>query len=543
MSLLTVDDFEATQDPRLLELASFRPRATARTCHLILQAAFREGMLEGCDFTDSGDVLTWQRGAERLKVKGQVAGGGDRLRLDYEAWEFTLPDFLSLLSRLAPDIAPDALMKLRKEAEESELTQAVAYAVASHREVPKSYLDFEAWTPEGHNLHPGAKTRQGFTASEQLAYAPELCRELSLEWVKVKNSLLQHSGVVGQAFRAPDGDWLLPIHPWQKQRVLPRLYGTEIEDGQITDYDREPLRCRVCTSFRTVVPLDQGFPILKLSVGSLMTSTERSMSRFTVLQGPLYSRYFQRLQGQAPDLFQNVIPAPETGGLCWAQEQPEARSRNLSMLFRERCEMGGKERWVPSSALPQPHPQGGTVMASLFGRGPTLRRRFRDYLLLLIPFHLRLYQEFGLALEAHMQNCVVRWGESGPDKLWVRDWGGVRANGEILAETDPDLLSRLDSNSVTLSTADAAEKKLIACLYCNHLTEVVATLSWEGGESEDWLWNQVKDVTAAYARGSLARRILQERWPVKCLLKMRLGLGGDGDVYRRRDNPLQAAGR
>ncbi|HIB69053.1 MAG TPA: hypothetical protein EYO33_29200, partial [Phycisphaerales bacterium] len=89
---------------------------------------------------------------------------------------------------------------------------------------------------------------------------------------------------------------------------------------------------------------------------------------------------------------------------------------------------------------------------------------------LLIPFHLELYLRHGLALEAHMQNCVVVWSEEGPEKLWVRDWGGLRADAEKLGRLAPDILTRLDHRSVSLSNAATAEKKLIACLYCNHLT-------------------------------------------------------------------------
>ena len=142
-----------------------------------------------------------------------------------------------------------------------------------------------------------------------------------------------------------------------------------------------------------------------------------------------------------------------------------------------------------------------------------------------------------------MQNCVVVWKDSGPDKLWVRDWGGLRADAVKLGQLAPDLLARLSPRSVSLSNAQTAEKKLIACLYCNHLTEVVAGVSREFEFSEDALWEEVAQVSARvlqeHGESTLSDRILTQDWPVKCLLKMRLGLGGSGDLYRRRENPLK----
>lgn len=142
-----------------------------------------------------------------------------------------------------------------------------------------------------------------------------------------------------------------------------------------------------------------------------------------------------------------------------------------------------------------------------------------------------------------MQNCVVVWSEEGPEKLWVRDWGGLRADAEKLGQLAPDILARLDHRSVSLSNAATAEKKLIACLYCNHLTEVVAgvSLSFEIPEKE--LWSEVARVSARIFKehpgSTLSERVLEQEWPVKCLLKMRLGLGGSGDVYRMKRNPLK----
>ncbi len=535
---------KTVEDPRLANLDEFRGQSVARLGQLVLQAAFREGLLEGARFSSGGQTLTWRRGEHAVTVPGRITASGDRLWIDRRQWNPDLEGLLSEVRAVADLDDGDAWRAFCAEIREGVATQQAAYSLARLRKEPKSYLDFEAWTPEGHNLHPGAKTRQGFSEQDQLNYGPEFSEAIELPWLAVSRELLDISGEIPEEFSLDDKTWKVPVHPWQLKNVIPRLYHKEWESGALRLHQEAPLVCRLCTSLRTVVPEDSRFPVLKTSVGSLMTSTERSMSRYTVLQGPLYSEYFDRIEEQAPELFENVVALRERGGFCFAQDGDSPRSRNLSLLFRQRPPQQDSGVAVPCSALPQPCWNGsGTYLRHFFGRSGDPLASFTRYLEILIPFHIRLYLRFGLALEAHLQNCVVVWEESGPVGLWVRDWGGLRADRERLRELAPDLEARLDARSVTARTAEAAEKKLIACLYCNHITEIVSGLENEFSLPSPDLWERVARVSResfqGHPRTTLAGRIFDQDWPVKCLLKMRLGMG-QGDVYRLRANPLRA---
>ena len=534
-----------TCDPRLMREREFSSLAVARTAHLLLQAAHREGLLDDCELRVEGEEIAWIRGQLQLRVKGRLLSAGDRLWLDYRTWSPALSEFLEQLRELAGLVSGEAWEALVEEALAAGKVQRAAYSAASYKDRPESYLDFEGWTPEGHNLHPGAKTRQGFSLQDQLEYAPEFTDSVSLPWVAVERALLLKAGEVPAAFQLDERRWAVPVHPWQLREVIPALYAPEWKSGAIAALEREPLMCRPCTSLRTLVPLKPGYPVLKLSVGSLMTSTERSMSRYTVLQGPVYTQYFGRLREQAPELFQNVVALQETGGLCWGEPSDSRRARNLSLLCRQRPpETGPNEVAVPCSALPQPVRIGEpeTHLARLLKTGPGPSRNFQAYLDILIPFHLQLYLRFGLALEAHLQNCVMVWGEGGPTQMWVRDWGGLRAVESVLKRVAPDLVAQLDPKSVTLRTAEVAEKKLVACLCSNHLTELVCQTARGLLIEETELWSvvasTVKRALEGFEETSLARRLLFESWPVKCLLRMRLGQADGGDLYHLRENPL-----
>lgn len=523
-----------------------------RVLRLLVQAAHREGLLTRRDFDGRGDRLVWRQDQRALSARGREFAHGSRLQLDStlqldDGPHSTLLDFAGSLHALAAftefSAKDPAWQALTEEMTAAVEVQAAAYAEALQRPAPSTWADFEAWTPEGHNLHPGAKTRTGFSIEEMLAYAPDFSDSIDLPWLTVEKSLLARSGVLPALFDLGD-QWAVPVHPWQRRHILPQVYAEEWAAEKIRDLDRPPLRVRLSTSLRTVHPVDTDFPILKLSVGSLMTSTERSMSRHTVRQGPIYSRLLARVFEHAPSWAKNVSTMAETGGLSWADPHESGnRSRQLSLVLRERLREPDGLVAVPCSTLPQPCGANlrSTYTAEFFARGEGPLRNLRRYCDLIIPFHLNLYLEWGLALEAHLQNCVMLWSDNGPERLWLRDWGGLRTDPEILAKKAPDLLEQLDPASITLSCGVAARKKLVACLYANHLTEVVTGLVEAFELREETLWKIVSEVSrgalADGPDGSLAQEVLERPWPVKALLRMRLKPNA-GDFYSTLDNPL-----
>lgn len=522
-------------------------RARIRIFGLFLQAAHREGVLPQDLFRVEDDLLIWESRTTDLRVRGRSYSGGHRLRVTSLAIsEERRLDFqesilkIGELSGLSP--LDGAWKALREELTEGVRVQAAAYQAALERPEPQSWEALECWTPEGHNLHPGAKTREGFSVEDQLAYSPDFASTLRLPWISVEKALLQASGEVPKIFDLGDR-WAVPVHPWQRREVLPKAYAEEWAEDRIADLEREPVEAYLSTSLRTVTPVDPKLPILKLSVGSLMTSTERSMSRHTVLQGPVYSELLRRVFERAPVWSKGVTILEEPGGLCWSDgEDQTSRTRQLSLLFRRRPETPSGWLPVPCSSLPQPSGKNlsSRLWAEYFSRGAGATANFERYCQILIPFHLGLMMEFGLALEAHLQNCVVLWSKDRPEALWVRDWGGLRADSEKVRELFPDLWEQLDPASVTLTDAVAARRKLLACLYSNHLTEVVGGLAAQFGLEESALWSVVARITREslepWGDSPLAREILVEPWSVKSLLRLRLG--AKGEDYRALPNPL-----
>ncbi len=533
---------------------------TARACHrtvsLVLQALHREGLLKDAQFTEQNGFLTWSRDRELLSFSGRTRAHGDRLELsDVEFWqddpnrqERALREFLHSACRLSGASWSSAWQALSEEVAVAAAVQAAAYAASEHREPPASAEEFEAWTPEGHNLHPGAKTRGGFSAADMAKFSPDFSIQTQILWMEVDSELLMGYGELPDFLRTDSGSWAMPVHPWQRKQVLEMVYRGEFSQGRIKDLDRRALEATIGSSLRTVTPLDQSLPILKLSVGALMTSSDRSISNYTVRQGPIYSEYLRRVFEQEPGFSETADFCPEFAGVALRSDPGDdsPRARNLSLVLGERLTAPAGQTPIVSSALPQPRPgYQGTYFAEFFARGPGPEKNNARQMQLVLPFHLELYLRYGVALEAHLQNCVLLWDDSGPKRLWVRDWGGLRADRQRVQEFAPDLSKHLDAGSLTFTDAKVAEAKLIACLYSNHLTEVVVGLARSFDLEEDDLWREVahrsREILEPWSEGSLARSVLVEDWWVKGLLAKRLG--GQGEAYHQRRNPLRLGRR
>lgn len=403
-------------------------------------------------------------------------------------------------------------------------------------------LFFEQLCVEGHNLHPGAKTRLGLSADEVRRYSPELEGRAEVTMASVRRELCRWAGpddpnhFVRQLFPGvpiPEDRVFLPVHPFQRHRVLPQMFARELACGDLVLLDDLRLPCRATTSFRTVVPERRGVPTLKLPVHSQMTSTVRSMSANTVLNGPVYTELLRGLLGPS------LVPVDELAGVHLADPDP-TRVRNLGCIYREdlRGLVQPGEVPVVASSLPAPSPVSDkTVLHELAEAHPAGPRAFlEDYARALVPEHLRLMMEHGIALEAHLQNCVVVFREGRPQRVLVRDWGGLRLWRPRLGRS-----LAVDENSVTLaSSLEELRGKLFYCLFQNHLGEVVLNLARDFDLPEASLWKVIHDVIRqVFPRphedlDALYAPLL----PHKALLTMRLDDRGRDYHYVMLPNPL-----
>ncbi|UQU61568.1 RhbF-like rhizobactin siderophore biosynthesis protein [Couchioplanes caeruleus] len=402
----------------------------------------------------------------------------------------------------------------------------------------------------GHNLHPCGRTRLGWDTTDVLEHDLE-AGHTRVGFLAVRDDV--HLGDdVGAALRSaypglpelPAGYRLQPVHPWQRDTVLPGRYGDLLAGGLVRILDAE-LDAVPTAALRTLLlpaAADGSRRYVKVSLDIQVTSTRRSISIASTRNGPAVSRVLHRLAADDPDADRLLLMAETAGAAV-----PAGSGRDMSAILRDgltgRLRPG--ERAVPGGALP-------LLAAGLVGEfAATTGRRddtgaaaaFLDaYARLLLPPLLRLTVH-GVALEAHLQNCLPTFTAGVPHRLAVRDFAGLRLHPGRLAAAGHEVA--LWPASV-VATGDAAvlRAKIGYTAFQAHLGELVLRLGESHGLAEDRAWRLVRSVVdETYdALGGAGRddhaAFTAATVPHKALVRMRLA--GGGDAYLPVENPLHA---
>jgi siderophore synthetase component len=409
----------------------------------------------------------------------------------------------------------------------AELRNAVVnLAVAMARPHPATADDpdaraigLERLAVAGHNLHPCGRTRLGWDTSDVLAHDLE-SSATTVGFVAVRDEL--HLGDDVWPGGAPDGFRRQPVHPWQRDHVLPERYRDLIDAGDLRILDDE-IEAVPTAALRTLLlpPGPDGRrDYLKLSLDIQVTSTRRSISVASTRNGPAVSRLLERLLEDDPD-GDRILLMRETAGAA----VPVGAGRDLSAI--RRTGLGGRlepgERAVPGGALP-------LMLDELVTGDPG--QWLREYAELLLPPLLRLTAR-GVALEAHLQNCLPTFVDGRPHRLALRDFAGLRLHRPRLAAGGHDV-ELWPGSVVGTDDLDVLRSKIGYTAFQAHLGELVIRL----GLDEDRAWRIVREVVDEVATGDDHAFFTAPQMPHKALVRMRLA--GPGDLYIPVRNPLHA---
>jgi len=253
-----------------------------------------------------------------------------------------------------------------------------------------------------------------------------------------------------------------------------------------------------------------------VSLDIQVTSTRRSISIASTRNGPAVSRLLHRLVED-----DRVLLMAETAGAA----VPVGSGRDLSAIRRDG--LGGRlhenERVIPGGALP-------FLLDDLVEGDPG--DWLRAYAQLLLPPLMRLTAQ-GVALEAHLQNCLPTFVDGRPHRLALRDFAGLRLHRPRLRAAGHDI--RLWPGSVVgTDDLEIFRAKIGYTLFQAHLGEIVLRLDID----EDRAWRIVREVLDECCSGDDHAAFTAPLVPHKALVRMRIAGGGDLHIPVR--NPLHA---
>lgn len=416
----------------------------------------------------------------------------------------------------------------------------------------------------GHPFHVTSKASSGFTEADMARYSPELGASFQLHYFAVAPDLVQtlssgaghaESELIDPAARTEaerllgdraDQYSLLPCHPWQAEYLLARdEVRRRIDDGTIVSLGVVGQMVWPTSSVRTVW-LPQSGLFLKLSLDVRITNFIRNNPVDQATRAIDASRLINQLVDNdrddalhlLPELVAQTLKLPgleaSFGIIYRAGLPPEAlaQTRVLGSLVEE-CPVTGK---LPlHQFLQQAARQADTPIT-----GPFVCDWWRQYLKVSLLPVLELFARTGISLEAHLQNCLMRFDHGTPVQLVVRDMEGASvATDSPLAKRCPDVRP----DSPVWYTKDDAWFRFKYYLVVNHIAHVIATIARVCPVSEAALWQVTGQLLANASLSEqaqhFARQLTQaDHLPAKANMLSTLANTGEKPAWVEIPNPL-----
>ncbi|HEU5157758.1 MAG TPA: IucA/IucC family protein [Streptosporangiaceae bacterium] len=385
-----------------------------------------------------------------------------------------------------------------------------------------AYVASEQALVAGHRFHPAPKARSGDPAA-WLRYAPEARARFPLRWLAVRADLITGDGAFPlPGPPVPDGFAALPVHPWQLSLLADRpVLRAAMESGAVLDLGPCGPVAVPTSSVRTVyVPAADLF--CKFSLDVRITNCVRKNAWYELIGAVALSR-----------LLAPVFAALGEAYGCALLGEPAYRSvtladRRLHEGLGVIVRTGVRDRpGTPLLAGALADPYASPLPGLLADRSPLAW--WAAYVRQVVPPVLHAYFAYGVVLEPHLQNVLITVTADGvPERAIFRDLEGTKL---LAGRWD---LRGLPERARAAMTYDAERgwRRVVYCLFVNHLAEIAAAVADPHPALERDLWRVVHDEVARYAaahadglaRADAARLralLAGVPWPAKANLKAR----------------------
>lgn len=385
------------------------------------------------------------------------------------------------------------------------------------------YIEAEQSLLFGHLMHPTPKSKQGLTHEEDELFSPELKGEFQLHYFSVHPSLinedsslqLQASELIKEELKSGevDPEWLhqfkervlVPMHPLQVNSLLKKEEVLEhIQKGSL-DYLGPVGRMYTATSsFRTVYSSLSRF-MFKFSVpvkitNSLRLNQQKELDRGVEVSRLLQTQLGEKLANNHPNF--KIIQDP-----AYLNINITNLESGFAVMFRENPFYENSDNTSLIAALCQDHAYSGksriysviTAIARREGRAieEVSVEWFDRYLDISLDPMLWLHQHYGIALEAHQQNAVVKLKEGYPSTFYYRDNQGYYFS-ESKSEELAQLLPNLNEKSDTICSDDVANERFRYYFFFNNLFGLINAFGVNGLIEEKHLMDLLRERLSHY---------------------------------------------
>ncbi|HAU1653745.1 TPA: IucA/IucC family siderophore biosynthesis protein [Legionella pneumophila] len=532
----------------------------------------------------------------------------DRLRhaalseglIDKEINSLHIHDYLDLLyhqqKKKNPEKTFDRWPLLKKELDESINNQALALAYyhcwqQSLKQQAKNHSSLWSWLSEQHNkqqiltfleqwgcighpYHPNFRAKMGFIPEEVIRYSPEFNAQVDIPWLAIHRSVAftsidatSYSLLFAQHFAKeyqlwnysvqkqqldPEQYLPLPVHPWQWNNKLQTLASVLINSKQLLITEAFQ-KTKPSMSFRTMMPLDNKGPHLKLATAIHTTSALRTVSPASASNSSPLSNWLKQLLAQYQYFKKPLFLARDLAGINTTHPSlPQQDKKHLAMIVRENPLefLDASQTLVPVAALYAPSPVSQRALLIEIIEASTMDPElyFIEYCQCILECQFHLLLNYGVALEAQQQNTLVIFQSNRPVGLVIRDLGGIRVCFNSLYDKTPKPNLHPDSTITCHELSDLFNTFIYGNLLTN-LTFCVNCLHSTYNLPKRKLWILLKQIANQLLQNvrkeinpliyqNFQQHLFSLPWQHKSLLSMRLNQNQDNLVFFSLDNPL-----
>lgn len=422
----------------------------------------------------------------------------------------------------------------------------------------------ESLVLEGHPTHPLTKTKLPLTSEEIRRYAPEFEKIIPLHIMLVSSSHIRTTSMENdeqyivnqvipelkdklQSFLKPldlemNNYRAIFVHPWQYDHVIGERFKTWISE-KILIPTPFTVESKATLSFRTMELLHHPFHI-KLPVNVQATSAVRTVSTVTTVDGPKLSYALQDMLNIYPELKVSAEPFGEY------VDVDADLARQLACIVREKPVLAQEGSTIVSASLVNRNPVDDDVIVDSYIKWinnelttESIEQFIRQYTSTLVRPLIAYIQDYGIALEAHMQNTIVNLGPNYQMNFLVRDLGGSRIDLQRLKHKLPDV--KITNESLIADSIEAVIGKFQHAVVQNQLAELIHHFNQYDMVNEERLFKIVQqeieaaiDANKNHAQ-ALHRVLFGPTISVKALLSMRMENKVKKYLNTELENPIK----
>ncbi|WP_270251634.1 IucA/IucC family protein [Staphylococcus warneri] len=422
----------------------------------------------------------------------------------------------------------------------------------------------ESLVLEGHPTHPLTKTKLPLTSEEIRRYAPEFEKIIPLHIMLVSSSHIRTTSMENdeqyivnqvipelkdklQSFLKPldlemNNYRAIFVHPWQYDHVIGERFKTWISE-KILIPTPFTVESKATLSFRTMELLHHPFHI-KLPVNVQATSAVRTVSTVTTVDGPKLSYALQDMLNIYPELKVSAEPFGEY------VDVDADLARQLACIVREKPVLAQEGSTIVSASLVNRNPVDDDVIVDSYIKWinnelttESIEQFIRQYTSTLVRPLIAYIQDYGIALESHMQNTIVNLGPNYQMNFLVRDLGGSRIDLQTLKHKLPDV--KITNESLIADSIEAVIGKFQHAVVQNQLAELIHHFNQYDMVNEERLFKIVQqeieaaiDANKNHAQ-ALHRVLFGPTISVKALLSMRMENKVKKYLNTELENPIK----